>query len=104
MSNDCSVKLDVVFLLSGDDGEVLAVFPGFAHDAICVVRYQHIGQHSACDLDFCKSAPEVKDPAVYADLKEELEQRGYNLNVISKDCLRDEKYADQRKRQLSPDS
>lgn len=43
--------------------------------------YAHVGQHTACHIDYAKSCRLAK-PEEYADLKKELESIGYNLEIV----------------------
>ncbi len=90
--------IDVVFLR--DKGGIYAVFPGLAATDVLVTCYTHVGQHSGCALWYCDDCTEVTHPAEYADLFAELDHIGYNLHVVSKDCLHDAEYADSRRAQL----
>lgn len=47
------------------------------------MSYSHIGQHSACHIDYVKEC-EVADPESYKALADELEDLGYNLKVVSR--------------------
>lgn len=80
----------VVFLLEQNaegytmsDG-VFAFFPEEAYNEDVNLRscYAHVGQHSACHVDYasgCKLASKVR----YAPLKAELEGLGYVLEVLT---------------------
>ena len=67
------------------DDEVIAIFPNNLYSEVLygnkvVDCYMHIGQHSSCDIEFAKG---LKDASFeqYKDLKIELEEIGYNLDV-----------------------
>jgi hypothetical protein len=67
------------------DDEVLAIFPNQIYSEVLygnkvVDCYMHIGQHSSCDIEFAKG---LKDASFeqYKDLKIELEEIGYNLEL-----------------------
>ena len=74
-------KTKVVFRYWEKD--VIALFPEIPADnwGVFCQSYQHIGQHGGADyygiID--KSRPAL--PEEYADLRDELEQIGYNLEV-----------------------
>ena len=84
-------KTNVLFLIEKPEGnlssEVFAYFPDENYNLDSYgpkmkTSYSHIGQHSACDSDYankCKKAT-LKQ---YQDLKTELENQGYNLNVLN---------------------
>jgi hypothetical protein len=64
--------------------EVFAFFPEMDYNDTPGLKscYAHIGQHSACHIDYaveCKPA----GPEHYQQLKEELENIGYELEVIN---------------------
>ena len=64
------------------NGEILAYFPKLNHDTngkfkVC---YSHVGQHSACYLNYYRSCKKAT-PEQYSNLKTELESIGYNLTV-----------------------
>jgi len=83
---------DVVFLR---DTEVFAVFPGIQASVLrkdALLYYTHIGQHGRTDIDYCLGCEEVTKPSEYAELFEELERIGYELYVISKKRMTDDKY------------
>lgn len=85
-------KTDVKFLIEKPEGNlpcsVFAFFPKEKYNNIgtdadkLFTCYAHIGQHSACHIDYvneCKQATKEE----YKDLKEELESIGYNLNILN---------------------
>lgn len=96
-------KTDVIFVIW--EGEYIsdpvdALFPGLAGDmnpSTCLC-YSHVGQHSAADLDYMLSINRLASESEYSDLKRELEQIGYQLNVIDKPT---EKHRRQRINQVS---
>lgn len=78
---------EVKFLIENDydaefDSEVFAYFPNdwYNHDNLLRTSYAHIGQHSACHIDYAKECKEAT-PEQYKDLKAELESIGYNLKI-----------------------
>lgn len=66
-----------------EKGQVFAFFTDemYSHDKNLRTCYSHIGQHSACHVDYAKESRPAT-PAEYADLKRELESIGYNLEII----------------------
>ena len=83
-----SSKIDVIFRkdTSKDwEGVIFALFPHFVNDFEGnVLSYQKIGQHSSADYQHCirKSKPAIEAEYIY--LKKELEEIGYDLNIIKK--------------------
>lgn len=75
-------KTKVQFLVNGKD--LFAFFPDDYAAPFGTYRtaYSHIGQHSACALEYAAQSRPAS-PAEYADLKSELESIGYNLEVIN---------------------
>jgi hypothetical protein len=65
---------------------VLALFPldPAALPGWCCNSYSHVGQHGAADYNGCIGATRTAKPAEYADLKHELEGRGYRLKVVKR--------------------
>lgn len=81
-------KTDVVFRCDkhGDfKGIVFALLP---HEVSTldglVTSYQHVGQHSSADYRHCISKSRMATPAEFADLKNEMEGLGYDLNIVKK--------------------
>ena len=78
----------VVFRKFYPEGDVIAIFPemiGTRYPGSCM-SYQHVGQHGACDV-FALMDPKRTRPAIlreYADLKKELENRGYILKICQR--------------------
>ena len=50
--------------------------------------------------EYCNDCDEVTDPTEYADLSTELDRVSYNIRVVRKDIMGDDKYTDSRFRQL----
>jgi len=48
------------------------------------MSYVHVGQHGAADYNLVVGQSKPAQPAEYAELKAELENIGYNLEVRSK--------------------
>ena len=68
------------------DGNVIALFPynveNYKGD---IASYMHVGQHSAADYIHVLYQTElIINPEEYKELKNELENIGYNLKVIRK--------------------
>jgi hypothetical protein len=64
-------------------GEIIAVFPYEIEGRNTVLSYAHIGQHSEASWhinSFTRSA----SPSEYIELKTELENIGYNLDIIKR--------------------
>lgn len=81
-------KTDVIFRCDkhGDfKGVVFALFP---HEVSTlsgsVTFYTHIGQHDSANYKGCISKSRMATEQEYADLKEEMESIGYNLNIVKK--------------------
>lgn len=71
----------VIFRKWKDTGDILALFPRIPSDNagnLCS-SYEHVGQHGGADYYGCICATRPAKPSEYADLKQELTQRGYNL-------------------------
>ena len=83
-------KTDVIFVFWYDSEYITdpidALFPGLAGnmDPNTCLCYSHIGQHSAADLDYMLLITRLASESEYSDLKGELEQIGYSLNIIEK--------------------
>ncbi len=64
------------------DSAVFAYFPDEIRDSQGnKTSYTHIGQHGACSYEYANECKEAK-PSEYNDLKEELKNIGYKLQVI----------------------
>lgn len=77
--------MDVVFRIDNKYKDVFALFP---HD-VCdnqghVTSYQHVGQHSSADYRHCIRNSKKASKEEHKDLKGELEDRGYDLNIVSR--------------------
>lgn len=75
---------DVIFYRDNQDRwDIFAFFPkeNYSHDPKVKTSYAHIGQHSACHIDYLKQCTIVKDPGEYKNLFNELENIGYKLKV-----------------------
>lgn len=78
-------KSDVVFRVDNSNKEVFALFP---HEVVTydgnVNCYQHIGQHSSADYKHYIAQSKPADKDSYKSLKKELENIGYDLNIVKK--------------------
>jgi len=75
----------VKFLKHPNDTEVFAFFPQLnynnrLYNNNAKVSYAHLGQHSACSVAYANECVSV-DETEYKDLKNELEQIGYDLKI-----------------------
>ena len=79
------VKIDVHFRkFKGDFADqVTAVFPYQIEDHLNTLCYSHVGQHSACHIDYVHGSKPATE-SEYQALKQELESIGYELNIIKK--------------------
>lgn len=73
-------KTRVKFLIELSSGGVFAYFPDMNEGYNSRGCYAHVGQHSACHVDYADACCVAKADQ-YSDLKEELESMGYNLVV-----------------------
>lgn len=67
------------------DGEVIAMFYellNYRDKSVCE-SYMHVCQHGGCTL-YLVNKTQIATPEEYADLKEELESIGYNLDIRKK--------------------
>jgi len=64
-------------------GEVIAVFPYEIEGRDTVLSYQHIGQHGQ-DVWYINTFTRPASPSEYEPIKRELEQIGYNLDIIKR--------------------
>ena len=67
------------------DDEVIAIFPNNLYSEVLygntmVDSYMHVGQHSACSVELIDELEDASEEE-YKDLKNELEQIGYNLDL-----------------------
>jgi hypothetical protein len=69
--------------------DVIALFPEDIYDGVgsnfvrtkLCMSYMHLGQHSSADYHYVVSVSVTAKPEEYKELKKELEQIGYRLNV-----------------------
>ena len=77
------MKTKVIFKII--EGEVIALFPELAGDMnphkTCL-SYQHVGEHDCASVEL--ASLKAATPIQYASLKVELEQRGYDLEIVKK--------------------
>jgi hypothetical protein len=73
----------IVIFRRDREGIVFALFPELPADnqGWYCTSYQHIGQHCAADYRLCIIHSRPAKPDEYADLFEELERRGYHLEI-----------------------
>jgi len=79
-------KTKVIFLINEKDGDsdLFAFFPEEEHSMYITetkTSYSHVGQHSACHLDYAREARKATEEE-YKDLKAEVEEIGYNLEMV----------------------
>lgn len=77
------IKVDVHFRKFKGESQVTAVFPYVIETHTEVACYSHLGQHSTCCFDYV-SITKPATPKEYSDIKKELEDIGYEVNVIKK--------------------
>jgi len=77
-------KTKVNFLINENNGELFAFFPEENYTTFSNLKtsYAHIGQHSACSIAYAEESREATETE-YAELKEELESIGYNLEILN---------------------
>lgn len=65
------------------EGGVFALFPELPSDkyGVYCTAFQHIGQHCSADYPLCILHSRPATPEEYADLLNELERRGYHLEI-----------------------
>lgn len=65
-------------------GDIIALFPDEVDSPGYINSYQHVGQHGSADYNTVMRMTKPAKPSEYAELKEELESMGYNLEVKQK--------------------
>lgn len=92
------MKTKVIFKIEKDfdennkdtfiENHVFAFFPDmtFAQDSKIKTCYAHIGQHSACHIDYANECKEAKYNE-FADLLKELIGQSYNLDVLNNQVI-----------------
>lgn len=71
-----------------NDSEIIALFPYINEKNYSVLSYMHMGQHSVCDYNEVIKQTKLATEQEYENLKIELENIGYNLQVIKKAKVR----------------
>lgn len=81
----------VIFRKYRNNGDILALFPEVPADCYgkYCQSYEHVGQHGAADYHHCIRITIAAKPAEFADLKTELESRGYCLQIMKRATQRD---------------
>lgn len=80
-----NTQTKVIFRVDRDN-VVFALFPEIPHDVhgrYCTT-YQHVGQHSGADYQWCIATSTPATPERYKDLLDELTRIGYNVKVIKR--------------------
>jgi hypothetical protein len=78
-------KTKVLFRMDkrGEHKQVTAVFPDMPEHKVNIFTcYAHIGQHGQAHWDWVREDTRPATPEEYAPLKRELEQIGYNLEIL----------------------
>lgn len=76
---------DVIFRQFKQGYDLIAIFPHVGEINHGVLTYMHVGQHSAADYDtLLRNTKLVRDATVYEDLRNELTDIGYRLNIIAR--------------------
>lgn len=82
-------KTKVKFLMEPEDGDfkggVLAIFPEidyFTKPSDTKLAYCNTNQHSPCSMEYADKCS-IATPEQYAHLKKELENIGYNLEILN---------------------
>ena len=65
-------------------GTVFALLPYQIERNGSVTSYQHVGQHSTANYDWCVKSSKLAKESEYTYLKKEMESLGYNIKVIKK--------------------
>jgi hypothetical protein len=76
------LPVDVIFR-KWKDGDIIALFPNIAHDTngFYCSSYMHVGQHGGADYAGVLTQTKLASESEYKNLKKELENIGYVLNV-----------------------
>ena len=76
---------EVIFRKLTSSNRILALFPYEASPEIgMVLSYMHIGQHGDAHYQHCLDISTLATEEEYSDLKQELENIGYNLKVLKR--------------------
>ena len=65
-------------------GDVIALFPDIDAGSGLCQSYEHVGQHGGADYQVVLKRTRLATVAEYADLKHELEERGYVLHSVKR--------------------
>ena len=74
-------KTVVIFRKWKGDKQIFALFPYNYEGQYRCLSYQHIGQHDSDDYNHCINQSRPVNETEYTDLKKELENIGYNLEI-----------------------
>jgi|688.fasta_scaffold422193_4 hypothetical protein len=79
-----TTETDVIFYYHEANDDLFAFFPSDNYDSNGLMKtsYSHIGQHSGCSPEYTTEARKAT-PKEYAELKAELIQIGYSLNILN---------------------
>jgi len=81
-------KTDIVFRIDTSknfNGTVFALFPHEVSTIDGLVNcFQHVGQHSSAEYNHCINTSKLATADEYADIKKEMENIGYDINVVKK--------------------
>jgi len=66
------------------DKEIIALFPDMRENDGTIGSFEHVGQHGGADYQLVLRQTTAATPEEYEDLKDELEDRGYNLRVMNR--------------------
>lgn len=79
------MKTKVLFLTHKKNAETMAFFPldRYNDDPKLFTCYAHIGQHSACHIDYANECELAEPSADYWDLQQELTDLGYDLENLN---------------------
>jgi len=80
MNNTAPTK--VIFLINEKNNDLFAYFPEEIHNGEFATGYSQLGQHSAVHPDYAKESRPAT-PEEYQNLKTELEEIGYNLEILN---------------------
>lgn len=75
------MKRDRVKFYMEDDNNVLAFFPEIDWSRGTTMCYSHVGQHSACTIEYVQGL-QLATHKQYMPLLQELHSLGYDLTVI----------------------
>ena len=74
------------------EGDIIAVFPTlpgkYTRDPDTCLMYEHVGQHGSGSITRVMKSTKAASPDEYAQLKRELEGRGYELQVVYRSSAR----------------